>query len=189
AVCCIAHCRLYMRLAAVSARVQPARFPCASSRLARAMVAANVACARSSARFTESGVGWRSSCAPIDCGAIGPASGLPADWRTACSKRAIAAVHGPACADAMPIIRALLTIELAANRRLILGGRVRLFGGCRLERLPCLLLGYCPSRCLIISWIFFFTASRFKETGAFIGGLMAGLKRNFSSNSFTHAER
>jgi hypothetical protein len=33
AVCRIAHCRLYMRLAAVSARVQPARLPRASSRL------------------------------------------------------------------------------------------------------------------------------------------------------------
>src|SRR4029079_6615498 len=35
--------RLYIRLAAASARVHPARFPCASSRLARAKVAANVA--------------------------------------------------------------------------------------------------------------------------------------------------
>src|SRR5262249_52005953 len=34
----------------------------------------------------------------------------------------------------------------------------------------CPLLGYCPSRCLIISWIFFFTASRLKEAGSCIGG-------------------
>ena len=37
------------------------------------------------ARWIEAGVGWRSSCAPIDCGAMGPAFGFPADWRTACS--------------------------------------------------------------------------------------------------------
>ena len=51
------HHRLYIRLAAASARVHPARFPCASSRLARAKVAANVAFARCSARLIEAGVG------------------------------------------------------------------------------------------------------------------------------------
>jgi hypothetical protein len=51
------HRRLYIRLAAASARVHPARFPCASSRLARAKVAANAACACCSARLTEAGVG------------------------------------------------------------------------------------------------------------------------------------
>src|SRR5262249_9050815 len=105
----IVHYRLYMRFAAVSARVQPARFPWASSRLARAIVAAKAACARSSARLTESGVGWRSICAPIDCGAIGPAFGFPADWRTACSNCAIAVVHGPACAEATPTLKAAVT--------------------------------------------------------------------------------
>src|SRR5262245_8105945 len=49
--------KLYMRLAAASARVHPARFPCASRRLARAKVAANVAFARCSARLIEAGVG------------------------------------------------------------------------------------------------------------------------------------
>src|SRR5262249_51596318 len=37
-------------------------------------------------------------------------------------------------------------------------------------RPPCLLLGYCPSRCLSISWIFFFTASRLKDAGSCTGG-------------------
>jgi hypothetical protein len=97
------HQKLYMRFAAASDRLQPVRFPCASNRLARAKVAAKLACARSSARFTEPGVGWRSICAPIDCGAIGPAFGFPADWRTACSNCKIAVVHGPACAGTMPI--------------------------------------------------------------------------------------
>ena len=75
----IVHCRLYMFLAAESARVHPARLPRASSRLARAKVTAKIACARFSARLMEAGVGCRSICAPIDCGANGPASGLPAD--------------------------------------------------------------------------------------------------------------
>jgi len=88
-----------MRLAAVRARVHPVRSPRASSRLARAMAASNDTRARSSARFTEPGVGWRSSCATRDCGAIGPASGLLADWRTAFSNCAIAVVQGPACAE------------------------------------------------------------------------------------------
>src|SRR5262245_56740249 len=114
-----------MRLAAVSARVQPARLPCASSRLARAMVALNDACARSSACFTESGVGCRSSCAPIDCGAIGPAFGFPADWRTACSNCAIAVVQGPACASATPrqraaAIKAALVFMALASIALVL---------------------------------------------------------------------
>ena len=51
------HHRLYIRLAAARARVHPARFPCASSRLARAKVAANVAFACCSARLIEAGVG------------------------------------------------------------------------------------------------------------------------------------
>ncbi len=95
----IGYCRLYMSLAAESALVQPARLPRASSRLARAKVAAEIACARFSARLTEAGVGWRSSCAPIDCGANGPASGLPTDCRTASSNCAIWVLQGPACAD------------------------------------------------------------------------------------------
>src|SRR5262245_16290712 len=93
--------KLYMRLAAASARVHPARLPCASRRLARAKVAANVVCACCSARLTEAGVGWRSSWAPIDCRAIGPAFGFPADWRTAFSNCAILLVQGPACAGAL----------------------------------------------------------------------------------------
>src|SRR5262245_55637928 len=108
--------KLYMRLAAASARVHPARLPCASRRLARASVAANVACACCSARLTEAGVGWRSSCAPIDCGAIGPAFGFPADWRTAFSNCAILLVQGPACAGAMLRPKAT-TIEATVARR------------------------------------------------------------------------
>jgi hypothetical protein len=112
----LGHYKLYIRLAAASARVHPARFPCASSRLARAKVAANAACAFSSARLTEAGVGWTSSCAPIDCGAIGPAFGFPADWRTACSNCAILLVHGPACAAATPRPRAAATSKVAEGR-------------------------------------------------------------------------
>ena len=110
------HRRLYIRSAAASARVHPARFPCASSRLARAKVAANVACAFRSARLTEAGVGWTSSCAPIDCGAIGPAFGFPADWRTACSNCAIRLLHGPACAVATPRPRTAATSKVAEGR-------------------------------------------------------------------------
>src|SRR5262245_37356075 len=110
--------KLYMRLAAASARVQPARFPWASRRLARAKVAANDACACCSARLTEAGVGWRSSCAPIDCGAIGPAFGFPADWRTAFSNCAILLVQGPACAGAMLRPKAT-TIEATVARRFV----------------------------------------------------------------------
>jgi hypothetical protein len=57
----IVYCRLYISLATASARVHPARSPRASNRFARAKVAANFACARSSARLTELGVGWRST--------------------------------------------------------------------------------------------------------------------------------
>ena len=110
------HHRLYIRLAAASARVHPTRFPCLSRRLARAKVAANAACACCSARLTEAGVGWRSSCAPIDCGAIGPAFGFPADWRTACSNCAILLLHGPACAAATPRPRAAATSKVAESR-------------------------------------------------------------------------
>jgi hypothetical protein len=53
----LGHYKLYIRLAAASAREHPTRFPCASSRLARAKVAANVAFARCSARLIEAGVG------------------------------------------------------------------------------------------------------------------------------------
>jgi len=49
--------KLYMCLAAASARVHPARFPCASRRLARPRVAANAACACCSARLIGAGVG------------------------------------------------------------------------------------------------------------------------------------
>src|SRR5262245_9892687 len=113
------HYKLYMRLAAASARVQPARFPCASRRLARAKVAANVDCACRSARSTEAGVGWRSSCAPIDCGAIGPAFGFPADWRTAFSNCAILLVQGPACAGALLKPKAATTTQAAVARRAV----------------------------------------------------------------------
>src|SRR5262249_44175957 len=107
------------RLAAVSARVHPERSPRASSRFARAMAALNDACARSSARFTEAGVGWRSSCAAIDWGAIGPASGLLADWRTAFSNSAILLLHGPACADAAHRTKAA-PATTTVNRRFML---------------------------------------------------------------------
>ena len=107
---------MYIRLAAASAREHPTRFPCLSRRLARAKVAANVALACSSARLTEAGVGWTSSCAPIDCGAIGPAFGFPADWRTACSNCAILLLHGPACAAATPRPRAAATSKVAESR-------------------------------------------------------------------------
>ena len=48
----------YIRLAALMAPMQPTRWPFMSSRLARAMVAANCDCNRSSARLTSSGVRW-----------------------------------------------------------------------------------------------------------------------------------
>jgi hypothetical protein len=51
------HYKLYIRLAAASARVHPTRFPCLSRRLARAKVVANAAFARCSARLIEAGVG------------------------------------------------------------------------------------------------------------------------------------
>src|SRR5262249_39219502 len=148
-VCRIAHCRLYMRLAAVRARVHPARLPCASSRLARAMVALNDACARSSARFTEPGVGWRSICAPIDCGAIGPAFGFPADCRTACSNCAISLVQGPACAGGTPrqraaAIKAALVFMALASIALVLK---------RKDALPIVLhADHCPAVpfCLVV---------------------------------------
>ena len=96
--------------------MHPVRLPWASSRLARAKVDANAACACCSARRTEAGVGWTSSCAPIDCGAIGPAFGFPADWRTACSNCAILLLHGPACAGATPRPRAAATSKVAEGR-------------------------------------------------------------------------
>src|SRR5262249_19630745 len=71
------------------------------SRLACASVALNVARARCWARLIDAGVGWRSSWAAIVCRAIGPAFGLPADWRTARSNHAISLVQGPACAGAL----------------------------------------------------------------------------------------
>ncbi len=81
--------RLYIAFAATSARAHPPRSPRASSRFARAKVAANFACARFFASLTELGVGWRSICAAIDWGAVGPAFGFPADCRTAISNCAI----------------------------------------------------------------------------------------------------
>ena len=121
------HYRLYIALAAASARAHPARFPRASSRLARAKVAANLAFARFSARLIELGVGWRSICAAIDWGAIGPAFGFPADCRTASSNCAISALQGPACAD--PMLRPKAAMKnAAAIRRLIV--MLRRFG-CR----------------------------------------------------------
>ena len=103
--------RLYIALAAASARAHPARFPRASSRLARAKVAANFAFARCSARLIELGVGWRSICAAIDWRAIGPAFGFPADCRTASSNSAISALQGPAYAD--PTLRPTTKIKQA----------------------------------------------------------------------------
>src|SRR5215831_3640904 len=105
-----------MPLAVARARMHLARSPRASSRLARESAALNAACARCSARFTEPGVGWRSICAPIDWGAIGPAPGLFADWRTACSNCAIWVPQGPACADATLKAKAVLMTTNAANR-------------------------------------------------------------------------
>src|SRR4051812_37014579 len=46
----------------------------------------------------EAGVGWWLRSAPIDCGAVNPASGLPCDARMAASNCAISLVQGPACA-------------------------------------------------------------------------------------------
>src|SRR5450432_3668684 len=86
----------YIRFASESARVQPARSPFASRRLARAIVAENFDCKRSLAFLRESGVGWRSSCAPIDCGAVNPAFGFPADCRMAASNCAMSLLQGPA---------------------------------------------------------------------------------------------
>ena len=71
--------KMYIRLAAERARVQPARLSRASSRLARAIVAKNFDFRFLSARFMEATVGWRSSCEPTDCGAVNPAFGLFAD--------------------------------------------------------------------------------------------------------------
>ena len=123
----VVHCRLYISLATASARVHPARLPRASSRLARAKVAAKFACARRSARLIEAGVGWRSICAPIDCGPNGPAFGLPADCRTASSNCAILALQGPACAAEMPKPKAAMQ-KAAAIRRFINRSQRR---GCR----------------------------------------------------------
>src|ERR1043166_9014065 len=87
-----------MSLARARAAVHPgsARL---SSCFACASAARNAAQARAWARLIEAGVGSRSSCAPIDWGAIGPAYGFRADWRTACSNWPISDLHGPACAD------------------------------------------------------------------------------------------
>jgi hypothetical protein len=51
-------------------------FPSASRALARSSMATNVVCACLCACATELDVGWRLSCAPTDCYAIGPASGF-----------------------------------------------------------------------------------------------------------------
>ena len=126
-----------MSRAAESARVHPARLPCASSRLARAKVAAKIACARFSARLMEAGVGWRSICAPIDCGANGPASGLPADCRTASSNCAILSLQGPACAGA----------TLSANEDMRKAAAIRRFitlltGATRTKNVPQLIAAF-----------------------------------------------
>ena len=121
------HYRLYIALAAASARAHPVRFPRASSRLARAKVAANFAFARCSALLIELGVGWRSICAAIDWRAIGPAFGFPADCRTASSNCAISALQGPACAD--PMLRPKAEMKKAAAIRGLID--VLLTFGCR----------------------------------------------------------
>jgi hypothetical protein len=90
------HHRIYICFAALRARVHPERLPCASYRLARAIVAENCAFRRSFAWCKDSGVGWRSSCAFTDWRAVNPANGLPDDWRMAASNCAISAVQGPA---------------------------------------------------------------------------------------------
>ena len=121
----VVHCRLYISLATASARVHPARLPRASRRLARARVAAKFACARCSARLTELGVGWRSICAPIDCGANGPAFGFPADCLTASSNAAILALQGPACADSMLRPKAAKKKTVAIRRTIMFSRRCR----------------------------------------------------------------
>ncbi len=137
----VVHYRLYIALAALSARVHPARLPRASSRLARAKVAANFACARSSARLIEPGVGWRSICAPIDCAAIGPAFGLPDDCRTASSNCAIWSVQGPACAGATLRLKTAVN-NTAANRRFIILLRRSIFRADGRVRWPTVASGY-----------------------------------------------
>jgi hypothetical protein len=77
--------------------------------------ASNAASAPSSARYP--GVGWCSNCAAIDCGAVGPASGSFAEWRTAFSNLAIAVVHGPASTDVTPRSNATPTNKTATAGR------------------------------------------------------------------------
>jgi hypothetical protein len=112
---------IYIRLAAESARVQPARSPLASSRLARAIVAENFACRRAWARLTEPGVGWRSNCAPTDCGAVNPAFGFPADRRMAASNSAMSPLQGPACATVEQKQRTAQMMGAVARRSFVIG--------------------------------------------------------------------
>jgi len=116
--------RIYIRLAAESARLQPARSPLASNRLARAMVAENVDCKRFWACFKEAGVGCRSSCAATDCGAINPAFGFPADWRMAASNWAISSLQGPAWATGMLKQSIAQTIGAVVPRSFDIGARL-----------------------------------------------------------------
>jgi hypothetical protein len=88
--------------------------------LARVNTASNAASVRFSARFTDPGVGWYSICAAIDWGAVGPASGLFADWRTAFSNFAIAVVHGPASTDVMLRSNATPTNKAATAGRFMI---------------------------------------------------------------------
>src|SRR6266404_1130136 len=57
---------IYICFAALRARVQPERLPCASYRFARAIAAENCDLRRSFAWCKDSGVGWRLSCAFTD---------------------------------------------------------------------------------------------------------------------------
>src|SRR5712664_4248360 len=106
---------MYMRLAALRALLQPFRSPLASSRLARAIVAAKADFRRSSSCFIEAAVGCRSSCAATDWRAVNPAIGFPADSRMAVSNCAMEAVQGPAWAQVELKTRTALTTAAATR--------------------------------------------------------------------------
>ena len=89
-------------MAALRARVQPARSPSASRRLARTISAKNFDFSHCPARFTEAAVGWRSSCAPTDWGAVSLRIWIAGDSSTAASNYLISALHRPACAGLKP---------------------------------------------------------------------------------------
>jgi hypothetical protein len=95
-----------IRFASVMACKHSACLPSASSASPRAKAATNLDCACSWARFTDSGVGWRRSCASSDCGAVGPAAGLDANRLTASRNCAISSPQGPACAKLIVTPRA-----------------------------------------------------------------------------------